>query len=569
MSTLNYGACEATFTTNYIPRKPGLDGSFEIPLGFVLSPMAATTTATTTTTASMYKIDTSAYNTTSKQKQKQLKEKDMNMCTNCLAYLNLYCTFDELTGKWICPICKSENVAPLSTFRQEDESGSLIMSSQIVEYCQTAAGCDDDDDNDIGHNDNHGNNEYGYNTNSRNDISNVTIIVLDGNLPPNEVQSILSNLSSILSKDKNQMIGLIIYTSIVHIYQVGMQGIIASADIYSSSMHNVDIVDDKYEYENKLENDYNETSVLEDDRMYLGSWDQVKFCANVYFDLNVTSDDTDAKANTGTAQEKKEKDEEQSKENITSNLRKEVGQNNDHSTTNTNEKKPSSRREMLRLKREERLNKNKVSYLDLDDCTPEQAAEWIGKLGFKKKNKNNNSYATISNLKQRCTGEAVAYGLSLVSSLEDRCNGRVLLFTDGCTNVGRGNVTKSGITSNFMHKGGDIIDPEQMEYASHYFDSLGRQGFKNGIGIDVFCSGTSTTLGTQVFLSLVKSSAGYVLSHTSFEGDQFKSNLEYVLAATHMSWTKNQDIESMRMGLACKNWMNVINGCVVDLRMPQ
>ena len=36
-------AYKADFATKYIPNKPGLSGSNEIPLGFILSPMAATT----------------------------------------------------------------------------------------------------------------------------------------------------------------------------------------------------------------------------------------------------------------------------------------------------------------------------------------------------------------------------------------------------------------------------------------------------------------------------------------------------------------------------------------------
>jgi hypothetical protein len=487
----------ASFTTTYIPTKPGLEGSHGIPLGFIISPMSPLQYDTNDHAKMRTKMTTAARSGSNHL----LTEKDMIICTTCLSYLNLYCRFDETNGKWICPICKCENIAPISTFRKNNECGRNIMSSQIVEYHQIAAGYDD------------------YNQ-SKSMESKVTIVVLDANLPPSEVRAILSHLSSLLNKDQqHQRIGLIIYDSVVNIYQVGIHGV-ASADVY-----HIDGNDAVNEKESILE-------ILEN-RMYLGSWDQAQFCVSAYFGLD-------------TINEERIYNEESYLDNIS-----------EHVDTlkygNGNQSKRNSRSEMLRQKREARLrnyaniNENGI---DLDNCSPEQSAEWMKQLGTKKKSKR----------KGRCTGEAVEYAISLALTLDERNSGRILLFTNGCPNIGNGNITQPSV---------DTVDTEQLEYASMYFDSLGKESAENGVGIDIFFGGNSTSLGIQALLPLISPSGGYILYHSSYEGSKFKSDLEYVLSSTSMSWTKSQDIDSMRLGLASPNWMNVINGCSVDVRMPR
>ncbi len=501
----------------------------------------------------------------------------MYMCIKCLSYFNMYCRIVENGTKWICPICDQVNALEPTMSKNMQ-----MMKSEVVEYHQKAATTNTENSND----------------NSYHHCKNVTILVIDGNLPPNEIRSILSNLSSRFSAkdDKNsknprgtndddqekQMIGLIIYTSIISIYQIGVQGI-ASADIYSirnSSTYIDSYEDDYHDHDGFLNDDYPHDNNhvfdemfpdLENDRMYLGSsWDQVKFCANMYFGLDGNMGEQNSANSTnidGAAQNS-------NANNCNFEKRSDINYHID-------KKQPLSRRDMLRLKREERMkkkmendaSKKSADGYHLDNCTPAQAAEWLQQhlqnTTSRRANRNN---GTLRN-KRRCTGEAAAYGIALASSIEDRYNARVLLFTNGCPNTGRGGVTLSQNESSYnKHKNMDndlMIDATKIEYSSRYFNAIGKEAFDDGIAIDIFCSGNNTTLGAQALFSLVKPSAGYVLSHTSFEAETFQKNLEYVLSSTQMSWTKNQDIDSVRLGMACSNWRNVINGCLVDLRMPR
>lgn len=525
MSNSISNGCIATFTTNFIPPKPDLRGSYEIPLGFIISPLAPQ--------SDNYDDDATVRVVTNNP---YLTEQDMILCTTCLSYLNLYSNFDDQTGKWICPICKCENMSTKThTSSSTPIMYSNIMNSQIVEYHQIAAGYDNSTSASRA-------SRYSYNQTPSDELSivgsNVTIIILDGNLSPNEVTSIMSNLSSLFSNDKTQMIGLIIYTSFVNVYQIGIQGV-ASADIYSIDD------DDGDEFEGDEFDDSNSGNVLEleDDRMYLGlgSWDQIQFCASAYFGLDV-SKEVNGRSNLNISQENQ--------------------QSKYTSDNNTKNNLTSSRRDMLRQKREARMkNETKMNnfYYDLDECTPEQSAEFFKQLQNKKKVK----------AKRRCTGEAVAYGLSLALSVEERSSARLLIFTNGCPNFGKGNMTQR-ISNNTLQEGDMIENKEHMEKASLYFDSIGKESVDNGVAIDVFCGDNNTALiGSQVLLSLVRPSAGYLLSYSSFIEDRFKSDLEYILNSTRMSWSKNQDIDSVRLGMACPNWMNVINGCLIDLRMPR
>jgi len=499
---------KAVFTSNVIPSKPGLDGSNQIPLGFILSPMSSGAIRPNSTSTIIDSDDS------------LLTEKDMFLCTTCLAYLNMYCSYDVTNGKWLCPICKSVNAAPKSIFSQ---SNNNIMKSEIVEYHQEAAG----------------------NVN-QSPSSEIIMIVLDGNLPPHEAKAILKNLSILIKKKQisgdennrtlnNVMVGLIIFTSTVHIYQTGLTGI-ASADIYWIDEEIHDTYDQNYDENNPM-NEFESNVMNSKDRMYFGSWDEVQYCASAYFDL--LHEDTS-----------KHKHCDLVKESESIKL---------HHSDDNRTKQKTSRREMLRLKREERLKREKkVSSFDLDDCNHDQAAEFLHEIRKAYKNK-------TMQQKKRCTGEAIAYALDLISDYEERSTGRILLFTNGSSNAGRGNVIKNATTLTYH---GEIIDPEQMEDAAQFFHSIGKEAFRNGIGIDVLCCGNSITLGAQALLALVKPSAGYVLCHSSFDGKQFESNLEYILSLTQMSWTKNQDVNSTRFGLTCSNWMNVIDGCLLDLRMP-
>ena len=224
------------------------------------------------------------------------------------------------------------------------------------------------------------------------------------------------------------------------------------------------------------------------------------------------------------------------------------------------------RKREARLKNEEKKKNEKISNSIQDELSPEQSAEWILNQQKRQLKKYTTNHKTRN---KRCTGEAVAYGISLASTLHDQSNtsttGRVLLFTNGCPNIGKGRMIENKESSHGMNELLTINDTIEMEYASQYLKSIAKEGFENnGIGIDIFCCGNSTSLGVQGLLSLVTPSDGYILTHMTFEDESFMINLRYVLSCTQLSYAKDDPF-----AVGDSNQNNVINGCLVDLRMPR
>jgi hypothetical protein len=58
--------------------------------------------------------------------------------------------------------------------------------------------------------------------------------------------------------------------------------------------------------------------------------------------------------------------------------------------------------------------------------------------------------------------------------------------------------------------------------------------FYSGVGVDVFCTGSSE-LGFPVYQALVEASSGYVLSHDTFASSRLAYNLGYIIQKTHIS----------------------------------
>jgi len=423
----------------------------------------------------------------------------MNICLTCGSYLNLYCPHDEATGIWTCSICQAKNAALETVFH------SAAFYCNIVEYRQTAAeAVSDGGDHRQRDRDHHGDRqrdiiEEPSNANNNND---PIMIVLDANLPPKEVAAILKHTAAL----HLQNVGLVIFSNMIHVYQIGLKGI-ASADVYSPTLHPID------------------SGVEVGERMYFGSWDQVEYCANVYFG--------------------------------TSGFESEI-------YTRNSIKKPVSRQEMLKLKREARLQKEtdaKCKHFDGFDSN--KVAELI--MAARARNKHKSQRECV-----RCTGEAAAYAVHLINAMESQ-TGRVIMFTNGCCNIGKGSVVANDENDNGNSiRRGDVLDPERMQNASEYLYSLGEEAFTSGVGIDVFCSGNSA-LGAQALLALVKSSGGYVLNHSCFEDDVFNQNVKFVCGETCMSRASsdNTDVDAVGLRMASPHRMNLLNGVVVDLRMPR
>ncbi len=464
----------ARFSSSVLPAKPGLEGSLSLPLGFILNPLAG---------GAGISIP-------------RISSDEMNICLTCGSYLNMYSPLDSNYQTWTCSICQARNAFPNSL------SSSQALSSAIVEYVQVTAGtqlptskphCHPDEDD--------------LSTHSDEKVDDPTMIAIDANIPPEEVNALLKYLSLLNLNN----VGLMIFSSNIHVYQIGLKGI-ASADIYSPTLDPADC------------------GIEADERMYWGSFEEVEYCANVYFGTSgMQAHDPDM---------------------VTS--------------VNTSEQKPPppSRAEMLRLKREARMKKNR-SEDNFDGFDPHGAAELIKML-----REGNTHKSQRQGL--RCTGEAVQYAKHLLCGTKSKTR-RILMFTNGCCNVGKGSVVAEEYDSrNGQFSRGDVLDPDEALLASKFMYSLGEDAFSNGIGIDVFCGG-STSLGISSFLSLVKASGGYVLSHSSFEDVACFNDVSFVCKKTHMSraTAANRDADIVGLRMTGAHAMNSLNGVIVDVRMPR
>jgi len=156
-----------------------------------------------------------------------------------------------------------------------------------------------------------------------------------------------------------------------------------------------------------------------------------------------------------------------------------------------------SRREILRLRRESRLKASK-KYGSLS--VPPTPKINIDSLKQKVSSRHH----------QRCTGTAVQIAIDLATA--SSCNtSRILLFTNGCPNVGVGSVISPHLSSQrkpveripigedgssgstckgrIMKKKRDSVDPNMIDAAVVFFKYLGQEAFEEGIGIDAFCAG--------------------------------------------------------------------------------
>ena len=184
---------------------------------------------------------------------------------------------------------------------------------------------------------------------------------------------------------------------------------------------------------------------------------------------------------------------------------------------NQHESSSLSRREMLRLRREQRLiaekkKSNSYAFPNLNSSKGNLNQENNQFFGYKR-----NQYKALPQIKhkKRCTGIAMSLAVDLVKSSSCQ-KGRIILFTNGCPNVGAASVVSpyKGDENNLKNKISqriplplgdgngrtnknkyitkkrtDKVDPNMMRTSIEYFKILGKEAFELGFGIDVFCSG--------------------------------------------------------------------------------
>jgi hypothetical protein len=139
----------------------------------------------------------------------------------------------------------------------------------------------------------------------------------------------------------------------------------------------------------------------------------------------------------------------------------------------------------------------------------------------------------------RCTGEAIQCALDLAGmdlSIPSR-TARIILFTNGCPNFGEGSVVAQTSTrrslpgKKLLH---DVVDADLLRKGVEYYDTLANFAVSNGIGFDVFCSG-SNELALPAYQALVEPSGGYVIPQLSFASDHMSRNLKFLLTTNYMS----------------------------------
>jgi hypothetical protein len=168
--------------------------------------------------------------------------------------------------------------------------------------------------------------------------------------------------------------------------------------------------------------------------------------------------------------------------------------------------------------------------------------------------------------RERCTGEAIEYAIDLASVDPENASrtARILLFTNGCPNHGAGSVVSFDSVGALDKARADIVDPSKLPRAVEYFKILGEVSAETGIAIDVMCTG-ALELALTSYQALVEPSSGYVLPHVSFDTENLRRNVDFLLKQTHVSGLFFSQQNDSKAPLRDDHWRN---GCIIDIRMP-
>ena len=502
----------AIFTSSKCPHAPGLKYSCELPFGLVWTPMA------------VYKNDVMCGdnddgldngNNTSKTNMPIIKcdgALPPVLCLSCLAYINPFAEVDYKTGIWTCPLCGQDNVVPKKQLRD----GCNIMTalnSPFVEYRQSVKpdhDYDDDDDSISKKKKKQKKKKKKVKVVQEEPSDFCTyLLVVDENLSQKDSQAIAPALEEILKEEQRTSdifsktrIGLVTFGKSVSMYQLGLCGL-ASADVYVPSDPDDDDDDD------------DEFNVNTENRAYLTQVDP---------EDNLTSLKNSLSSIFGVAVEE-----------------------SDDIVPQTSTSLFSSRLAMLTQKKEARLRKEENDE-DLNLST-DAKSPWM------KRHENN-----TSEYRKRSTGEALQCAIELANGAMSHPSrtSRIILFTNGCPNIGDGNVVARKDFSQTTKKKEkkpthDIVDMDMLEEAVEYFDITADFAVSTGIGIDVFCCGV-TELALPAYQAMVEPSGGYVIPLVSFDTPQLEHNLNFILRNTYMSKSKNiseEQLDDFEGGAEC------------------
>ena len=278
------------------------------------------------------------------------------------------------------------------------------------------------------------------------------VLVVDANLPRDEAKAVASAMQSFFADFSIQRpysklnLGLVVFDKVVAMYQLGLSGL-ASADVYTPVEANDE------------ETLANRKSTMEQ-RSYLTEvepGDDLSSLWRCFWAVFGVSVEAEGKTNL--------------KESV--------------------DEKPLSRTEMLRRKKEERLRKQQVTNGAYNPITVE--SPWVANRRRKK-----------AGHPMRCTGEAIQCAIDMtgVGQPYPSRTARILLFTNGCPNLGDGSVvavsTHQRPPASRNRPTPDKVDAVELHRAVQYFDMTANFALENGVGIDVFCTGMKTvTIGSD------------------------------------------------------------------------
>lgn len=503
------------------------------------------------------------------------------MCMTCMAYLNLYCETSETylddeqehwMMQWKCALCQSENIVAVECTtssnnndyleKDQQQQGTTVtttistksrlldtmISQRVVELRQPLGQPPPP----------HPPQpqppmEPSTFTNPTTESfilpTKTIILVVDENLPSTEAHAIGNALQSILDQNPGSsgsggnnfswQIGLMTFGDSISIFQLGVNSGIVVADVVRS--HEGFMV----------MTDADSGADISRRRSYFGtSINAIVSCLAAQFN----SDECNSKANVSITTDSADL----CNANIPKKTRMQILKERKQIRLQRQEMPPSLMKnvgdnEMLRspwILARERIAQTKPPYRNTGDallCAIDLAS--FGASSF----------------------QSSIIGTTHESALE--CHDcRILLFTNGCPNLGDGSVVDTENDATGGLAAFSTVDSTQMARACGFYTAIGKSAVDIGVGIDVLCTGSSE-LGFPAYLSLVDASSGYVISHDTFSSSRLHSNMEYILQQTHMSQSSYVDQsagESETVYLPDSSqtlYSSRINGCSVDMRM--
>jgi Sec23/Sec24 zinc finger/Sec23/Sec24 trunk domain len=522
----------AVFSSSKCP--PGAGQTCGLPFGFLWTPLAPTSQQSSSSDGS--NTDASTTSTTNELPPGSI-------CITCLAYINLYCKVDLSNGRWTCALCQSENViataatgvSSATTTNAEDNnvihSQSDWLSRFDVEFRQSLDGV-----------------STIPSSSSPQTIVPPTqriVLVIDQNLPAAEalaVGAVMQQYYATTNTTANPPLydiewGLIIFGKHVHMYHVGSDvasGMAAADVVYRSSSHSF-----SSNATSAATLQFSDTVYDENDMVYLGrSLDTLLTCLSASFGVvrSSSSYNENPAISSPTATDLL------------------VSEGTDGAVGK------KSRLEILKERKQARLQQQQQKQQQQLSTDSERSAKSTAQnVSMPPKSPwlmaRERAAATAPPL--RCTGKAIQCAIDLMTVVTStseassitigqdgsssshrplRRHDRILLFTNGCPNVGDGSVvdlqgnykTMQGMAAAYA-----TVDPGKLARASEFYDVLAKAAAEAGIAMDVFCTGVSE-LGLPAYQSLVEPSSGYVLLHDSFAAPHLLHNVQFVLVQTRL-----------------------------------